>query len=268
MLRRFASVSFQVDRQAGVRPCRETWMFLIPARQCAALERKDLAMWKRLLPWCAVAGMTAVLVILAGSMAAGPALPALAGQEAKGPKEPKEPQAGPKAKPEGNGTTSRIVAVTVYPKNALVTREVDVPAGQGMTELTVSLLPPAIIPSSLYSEGSNGNRILTTRYRSRPVLQDTREDVRKLLTELAQLNTAREKLEADSRAVQENFKMLGKMEGFLGVTTIQSTEKGQLNVEAAITLSKHIKEARLETSRESVNLLQQLKANFEKVDFA
>ena len=77
-----------------------------------------------------------------------------------------------------NIAASRVAAVTVYPSSALVTREVDVPAGKGIVELAVSPLPPPAIHSSLYSEGTDGIRVLTTRFRSRPILQDTREDVR------------------------------------------------------------------------------------------
>src|SRR5262249_34787074 len=147
---------------------------------------------------------------------------------------------------------SRVVAVTVYPNSALVTREVDVPAGAGTVELTVSPLPPTTVNSSLYTEGTDGLRVLTTRFRSRPVLEDTREDVRKLQEELRSLQLAREKLEAEIKAVQSNGQMFGKMENFMSVTTMQSAEKGQLNSESAIALSKHIKESRLETARELV----------------
>src|SRR5262245_40007969 len=63
--------------------------------------------------------------------------------------------------------SNRIVKVTVYPNSALVTREVDVPAGNGLAELVVPGLPIRIIDSSLYSEGTNGLRILSTRFRTR-----------------------------------------------------------------------------------------------------
>ena len=59
-----------------------------------------------------------------------------------------------------------IKAVTVYPNSALVTREVDVPQGTGTIEMTVTPLPPTTINSSLYTEGSDGIRVLTTRFRS------------------------------------------------------------------------------------------------------
>src|SRR5262249_47585215 len=43
---------------------------------------------------------------------------------------------------------SRIDRVTVYPNSALVTREVDVPEGNGLTELVVSPMPNQIVPNT------------------------------------------------------------------------------------------------------------------------
>ena len=82
---------------------------------------------------------------------------------------------------------SRIVHVTVYPNSALVTREVEVAAGKGIIELVVSPLPEHTVASSLYSESTKNVRVLTTRFRSRPVLEDTREEVRKLEDEIKSL---------------------------------------------------------------------------------
>src|SRR5208283_5672766 len=100
----------------------------------------------------------------------------------------------------GKIAASRIVHVTVYPNSALVTREVDVPAGAGSFELVVTPLPPQTIDSSLYSEGGEGLRILTTRFRTRPVKEDTREGVRKLQDDLRKLQEAAQKLQADINA--------------------------------------------------------------------
>src|SRR5262249_3331709 len=113
--------------------------------------------------------------------------------------------------------TSRVSAVTVYPNGALVTREVDVPEGAGTLELTVTPLPQATVNSSLYTEGTDGIRVLATRFRSRPILEDTREDVRKLQEELKQLQQSQEKAEADVKAGQANLQLLSKLEGFTGV---------------------------------------------------
>jgi uncharacterized protein (TIGR02231 family) len=163
---------------------------------------------------------------------------------------------------------SKVVAVTVYSSSALVTREVEATGPAGRVELVVSPLPSTTVVSSLYAEGSSGVRVLTTRYRTRPIVADTRADVQKLLDEIKQLQLAREKIEADLGAVLENAKMLTKMEGFLAVTTVQATEKGGLNAEQAINLAKHIRESRAEGAKETVNLKQQIQANQEKADAA
>jgi uncharacterized protein (TIGR02231 family) len=165
-------------------------------------------------------------------------------------------------------SNSKVAAVTVYPNSALVTREVDVPAGEGTLELTVTPLPPTTVNSSLYTEGTEGIRVLTTRFRTRPILEDTREDVRKLHDELKQLQLSKEKMESEIAAIQENGKTLGKMEGFMAITMVQSAEKAALNSDAAIALSKHIRDSRLETAKELIGLKQQVQANQEKADFA
>src|SRR5437879_3406936 len=83
--------------------------------------------------------------------------------------------------------SSRVVMVTVYPTSALITREVDVPEGNGTTEVVVTPLPVTTVQSSLYAEGTDSIRVLSTRFRTRPIFEDTREDVRKLQDELKKL---------------------------------------------------------------------------------
>ena len=94
------------------------------------------------------------------------------------------------------------VSVTVYPNSALVTREVEVPAGEGTTQVTVTPLPPTTVQSSLYAEGTDGIRVLSTRFRTRPVMEDTRAEVRRLQEEIRQLQQNQDKAESDIKAVQ------------------------------------------------------------------
>src|SRR5262245_9878070 len=164
---------------------------------------------------------------------------------------PDAPKAAETAKPPavGKAAASRVVAVTVYPLSALVTREVDVPAGTGTVELTVTPLPPTTVQSSLYAEGSEALRVLSTRFRSRPVFEDTREDVRRLQDELQQLERSREKAEADTKAVEATQQHLTKLETFTTVSTNHSAEKGRLDSDAALALSKYIIETRTQQFR-------------------
>ncbi|HKI33624.1 MAG TPA: mucoidy inhibitor MuiA family protein [Gemmataceae bacterium] len=220
-------------------------------------------MWKRVFALLALGSLALLLGFATRSEPANPPTDVERPAEKQAPKE-----AVPAAPPAVKVAPSRVAAVTVYPNSALVTREVDVADGAGTFELTVTPLPPNTINSSLYTEGSEGIRVLTTRFRSRAVLEDTREDVRKLQDDLKQLQLAREKLEAEMKAVQENAQTLSKMENFMSITTVQSAEKGALNSDSAIALSKHVRESRLDSARELVGLKQQIQANQEKAEFA
>jgi uncharacterized protein (TIGR02231 family) len=208
-------------------------------------------MLKRFSPWLALGGM-ATLAIVGVFLSSGWQRAVSQG--------PKDAQKAKEVQGDTAVTPSRVVAVTVYPLNARVTREAEVPAGKGVVEVTINPLPQGAVLSSLHAEGAEGLRVLSTRFRSRTVVSDNREEVQKLQDELAKLTLAREKIEADAKAVQENLKTLSKMEGSLGLSP-QVTEKAVLNAEAAITLAKYIKESRLESTRELVKVEQEVKGN-------
>lgn len=164
-------------------------------------------------------------------------------------------------------TPSKVTHVTVYQTSALVTRDVAVPDGQGVIELTVSPLPPSTVLSSLYAEGGNGLRILSTRARSRAVKEDTREEVRKLETQIKLAQAEQQKLQADLKATDANMQLLTKLEAFTAASLTHLTEKGQLNSEAVLTLAKHIVEQRNERTKEQVGVQQKIQANQEQIAF-
>src|SRR5262249_25955288 len=138
-------------------------------------ERKEQGMWKRAIPPLTVCGLVAVLVFVTKHVPANPPGPEPAAKAAPTPPPvgaAKDPAPAPPA-PVLKLAASRVTAVTVYPNGALVTREVDVPDRPGLHELTVTPLPPTTVDSSLYTEGAEGIRVLTTRFRTRPILEDT-----------------------------------------------------------------------------------------------
>ena len=176
-----------------------------------------------------------------------------------------EPPARPGVR---HAAPSRVTHVTVYQNNALVTRQVDVPDGTGTFELVVTPLPPQTVNGSLYSEGTDGLRVLTTRYRTRPIREDTREEVRKLEAQLRTLQAEQQKLQSATQVVEQNLAMLGKLEAFTGANLQHQTEKGALNSEAIMALSKYVMEGRAEKAQELVGLRQKAQDNQEKVQFA
>jgi len=146
-------------------------------------------------------------------------------------------------------------------EHSWVTRQVDVPEGTGTFELVVTSLPPQTVSGSLYSEGTDGVRVLTTRYRTQPIQEDTREEVRKIEAQLKTLQAEQQKLQSDIQVVEQNIAMLGKLEGFTGANLQHQTEKGTLNSEAIMTLSKYVMEGRGEKSQELVSLRQKAQDN-------
>jgi len=162
---------------------------------------------------------------------------------------------------------SKVTAVTVYQNNALVTREVEIPEGAGTIEVVVTPLPPQTINSSLYSEGSEDIRVLSTRFRTRPMKEDTREEVRKAEAELHKLALDAQKLQSDSKTITENMALLGKLENFTAATTQHATEKGNLNSDSAIALSDHVMKKRSEMAKDLVDIQQKLQTNTEQSEF-
>ncbi len=162
---------------------------------------------------------------------------------------------------------SRISQVTIYPNNALVTRQVNVPEGTGTFELIVTPLPPQTVSGSLYSEGTDGLRVLTTRYRTRPIQEDTREEVRKLEAQIKLLQAEQQKLQSDIQVAEQNLAMLGKLESFTGANLQHQTEKGTLNSESVMALSKYVMEGRSEKAQEMVGLRQKVQDNQERIQF-
>jgi uncharacterized protein (TIGR02231 family) len=163
---------------------------------------------------------------------------------------------------------SRVVSATVYQGSAMVTREVQVPAGTGAMELIVTPLPSQTVDSSLYSEGTDGVRILATRFRSRAVQKDTRAEVRAREDRIRELQLEAEKLQKQISVAEQNLQLLAKLEGFTGATMQHLADKGLLNGQTTIELSKFVMEQRTEKSDAITTLQQQLRANAEAQQFA
>jgi hypothetical protein len=162
---------------------------------------------------------------------------------------------------------SKIAKVTVYPNSALVTREVEVPDGNGLIELVITPMPDQIVPSTMYSEGASGIRILTTRFRTRPVLEDTSAERRRLDTEMEKLMVEGAKITSDITSIQKNMELLNKLEHFTDKSTVLSTEKGGLNGDAVITMAKYVMEQRVEKAKELVACNEQKRQNDIKIEF-
>lgn len=176
--------------------------------------------------------------------------------------------AGQDPKPDAVKTAaSKVTAVTVYQTTALVTREVAIPEAAGLHEVVVSPLPPSTVQSSLYAEGGDGVRVLSTRYRTRAIAEDTREEVRKLEAKIKEAQRKLHAAQADLTVMVMNAAFLTKLENFTAATLVTLTEKGHLDSEKTIALATHIRETRVKTGKEEVALKQQIEGIQEEVAF-
>ncbi|AMV28749.1 hypothetical protein VT84_30365 [Gemmata sp. SH-PL17] len=163
---------------------------------------------------------------------------------------------------------SKVTAVTVYANTALITREVAVPEAAGLTEVVVSPMPPQTMQSSLYAEGNDNIRVLSVRYRTRAIAEDTREEVRKIEAEIKVLQTKAQTFESDLKAMADNLKLLDKLEGFTAKSLDNLTDKGQLDPEKIIALAKFVQEDRAKRVKEQLGVKQQLEEVQAKIAFA
>jgi hypothetical protein len=163
---------------------------------------------------------------------------------------------------------SRVVAVTVYQGQAMVTRDVSVPEGEGTLELVVTPLPPQTVDNSLYTEGADGLRVLSTRFRTRAVKDDTRQDVRAREEQIKKLAADAERFQKEIAVHEQDLQYLQKLEGFTGVSLAQLTKAGRLDSEAILSISRFIMESRGARSKAETDLRQRLQANIEAAEFA
>ena len=98
----------------------------------------------------------------------------------------------------------------------LVIREVTVPAGEGTVELIVTPLPAQTVDSSLYTESAEGLRVLSTRFRTRAVEDDTRREVHAKEELIKKLEVDAQRLQKQIAVEQEDLGYIQKLGGFTG----------------------------------------------------
>ena len=141
-------------------------------------------------------------------------------------------------------TTGRVERVTVYRGQAQVTRVIDASGPAGFRELVVTDLPPSIQAGTLYAEGADGIEIRAVRFRTRPVEQDVRAEVRKADDELRTLNDQLTALNADRARIEEQRAYTKRLEDFVAPTAQTELKSGVLNAETLVRLSDYIAKQR------------------------
>ena len=124
------------------------------------------------------------------------------------------------------------------------------------------------IENSLYTEGADGLRVLSTRFRTRAVKEDTRQEVRAKEELIKKLSVEAQKLKNEIAVQEQDLQYLQKLEGFTGATLTALTSQGRLDSEAILSLSKFIMDRRSAKATSETDLNQRLKANTEAAELA
>jgi hypothetical protein len=160
----------------------------------------------------------------------------------------------------------KIDAVTVYRGQALITRLVDVPAPAGLREVVVTGLPEQVVPGSLFAEAGDGVEVRSVRFRTRPVAQDVREDVRKLES---QIRDATDAIAADTRDQQLNGErkaFLDRLEQFVAPTASAELTHGVLNAETLKTITTFSFDQRQQLAADDLKQAKTERDDREKLD--
>ncbi len=79
-------------------------------------------------------------------------------------------------------------------------------------------MPSQTVDDSLFTEGSEGVRVLATRFRTRAVKNDTREEVRTREEALKKLEAEADRLQKEAAVQGQGLEYLKKLEGFTGAS--------------------------------------------------
>lgn len=160
-----------------------------------------------------------------------------------------------------------VAEVTVYRGQALVTREVKVPAGAaGLVELVVTDLPERIVPTTIFAESKAGVEVRSVRYRVRPVMEDVNEQVRALDAKIRELDDKLGASKRHSELLAEHRAYLAKLEGFVAPAATVELSKGVLNAETLKALTELLKTQRATMADEELNLVLQQRSIAEQRD--
>jgi hypothetical protein len=144
--------------------------------------------------------------------------------------------------------------VTLYREEALVTREIPVPAGKGPRVVVVDELPAQILPQSVFAEGDESVSVRAVRVESAPILDESRADIQALQDEIDQLEAEQAERQNELNIAQANLATLESVVQFAAGATRSDLERGVLDAEAVTKLTTFSRDQRTELLTEQFNL--------------
>jgi uncharacterized protein (TIGR02231 family) len=151
-------------------------------------------------------------------------------------------------------TTGTISKVTVYRGQALVTRTVSIDLPPGASELIVKDLPAMIVPESIYAQTSDDTKVLSVRYREKAVSQDTRQEVKQLDAQIADVQHQIKHAESEHKHLDLQWQMFEKLKDFTIAAAKSDLSRGLLAFEPVESLTELIEKKGLEYYKQRMEL--------------
>jgi hypothetical protein len=130
-----------------------------------------------------------------------------------------------------------IDQVTVYRGQAMVTRSIPLAAKPGILELVVTDLPDQVVEGSLFAESAGGVEVRSVRFRTRPVIADVNDEVRKLDDQLRALDDQQKAAARHAEVLAQHKAYLDKLEAFVAPTATAEMTRGVLNADTLAKLT-------------------------------
>ena len=149
-----------------------------------------------------------------------------------------------------------IEQVTLYRNQALVTRRIEVPAGDGLRIVKVGRLPELLVPDSVYAEGEGTTEVRAVRVAGSVESESQREDVRALESEIEELGQQLAAVSSESEVVAQDLQFLDRLMSFTASTSAADLNRGVLDAEALIQLTGFSMAQRRELAAQKLQLQQ------------
>ncbi|XZE54840.1 mucoidy inhibitor MuiA family protein [Planctomycetaceae bacterium SH139] len=152
-----------------------------------------------------------------------------------------------------------IRRVTVYRDRALVSREISVAADAPSDMLTISGLPEQLIPGSVYAEGDGQTEVRAVEVAVRSTANSSRQEVRTVEQELSDLQDEKLILDSQLELLQTNAASMEEIVSFTASKTSDDLNRGLLDANAVIELSKYLLTSRQTLLAEQLEIGKQLR---------
>lgn len=151
-----------------------------------------------------------------------------------------------------------VQRVTLYRDQALVTRVIAVPAGEGVQEIRVGQLPELVISESVFAEGDAGTEVRSVRVTRRASSASTRQEVKELEQRLEELNRLQQATQQKLEVADKRLQDIDRLTEFSVVTGAADLNRGVLDATALTELIAFAGEQRSELSEQRLALRQEL----------